>query len=330
MAKQIINIGTSPNSGNGDPLRTSFTKINQNFTELYDSQAGAVDLGNFKISGNALGTQAVGNPDGWGGYYMYLSPNGEGSTYITIPDDISASIGAALQLVNYDVNGGGVQIQSNTNYWTFKPDGTITLPTLTVNLHNGGNQTGQVLQFGDPDQQVIITGPTPAENANAQRLIIQGQRATGTGEGGDVYFWGGDSQENGGDIKIYAGDADSVTQGYGGYANISGGYGQTQGGDVNINAGSSGTNGGDVSIAAGYGGTLYGNVFLRTNNNVWTLSNDGSLTLPAGGTITEGYVTSTVTNGLTSENSRTLKKLSDDEKEGLGRISLNIQAKFNF
>jgi hypothetical protein len=35
MAKQTINIGTSPNKGNGDPLRTAFTKINQNFDELY-------------------------------------------------------------------------------------------------------------------------------------------------------------------------------------------------------------------------------------------------------------------------------------------------------
>jgi hypothetical protein len=36
MAKQTINIGTSANSRTGDPLRTSFTKINSNFTELYD------------------------------------------------------------------------------------------------------------------------------------------------------------------------------------------------------------------------------------------------------------------------------------------------------
>jgi hypothetical protein len=36
MAKQNINIGTAANSGNGDPLRTAFTKVNENFTELYD------------------------------------------------------------------------------------------------------------------------------------------------------------------------------------------------------------------------------------------------------------------------------------------------------
>lgn len=35
MAKQTINVGTSPNKGDGDPLRTAFTKINNNFNEVY-------------------------------------------------------------------------------------------------------------------------------------------------------------------------------------------------------------------------------------------------------------------------------------------------------
>ena len=38
MARQIINIGTSPNKGDGEPLRTAFDKINDNFSELYLKQ----------------------------------------------------------------------------------------------------------------------------------------------------------------------------------------------------------------------------------------------------------------------------------------------------
>ena len=34
MAIQTINIGTSANKGDGDPLRVAFDKINKNFTEL--------------------------------------------------------------------------------------------------------------------------------------------------------------------------------------------------------------------------------------------------------------------------------------------------------
>lgn len=40
MAQQVINIGTSPNDGTGDQLRTAFDKCNDNFTELYASSLG--------------------------------------------------------------------------------------------------------------------------------------------------------------------------------------------------------------------------------------------------------------------------------------------------
>lgn len=43
MAKQTINIGTSANKGDGDPLRTAFTKINDNFTEVYADIAALED-----------------------------------------------------------------------------------------------------------------------------------------------------------------------------------------------------------------------------------------------------------------------------------------------
>ena len=44
MAQQTINIGSSANDGTGDPLRTAFDKINDNFSELYGSTAEANDL----------------------------------------------------------------------------------------------------------------------------------------------------------------------------------------------------------------------------------------------------------------------------------------------
>ena len=44
MAKQSIGIGSSANDGTGDPLRTAFDKINDNFTELYGTTAEANDL----------------------------------------------------------------------------------------------------------------------------------------------------------------------------------------------------------------------------------------------------------------------------------------------
>ena len=35
MTKQVINLGSVPNDGTGDSLRTSFDKTNDNFNEIY-------------------------------------------------------------------------------------------------------------------------------------------------------------------------------------------------------------------------------------------------------------------------------------------------------
>ena len=35
MAKQIVGIGSAANDGTGDPLRTAFDKVNDNFNEVY-------------------------------------------------------------------------------------------------------------------------------------------------------------------------------------------------------------------------------------------------------------------------------------------------------
>ena len=46
MAKQSVNLGTSANKGDGDPLRTAFDKVNDNFTEVYGllgAEGGDVD-----------------------------------------------------------------------------------------------------------------------------------------------------------------------------------------------------------------------------------------------------------------------------------------------
>ena len=35
MTLQVINVGTSPNDGQGDAIRTAYIKCNNNFAELY-------------------------------------------------------------------------------------------------------------------------------------------------------------------------------------------------------------------------------------------------------------------------------------------------------
>lgn len=59
MAKQTINIGSAANDGTGDPLRTAFDKVNDNFTELYTDDTG--DVGSI-VAGTGISVdQATGD-----------------------------------------------------------------------------------------------------------------------------------------------------------------------------------------------------------------------------------------------------------------------------
>lgn len=92
MAKQTINIGATANDGTGDPLRTSFTKCNENFTELYTKLAN----GNLEITGNQI---SPANTDG----DLELSPRGAGSVYIV--DDHLVINASKTPLTNIGADG---------------------------------------------------------------------------------------------------------------------------------------------------------------------------------------------------------------------------------
>lgn len=55
MAQQVINVGSQPNSGGGDPLRDALIKVNENFTEVY-GKIVALEDGNIitDIKGNVF------------------------------------------------------------------------------------------------------------------------------------------------------------------------------------------------------------------------------------------------------------------------------------
>ena len=58
MSQQFINIGGSPNDGTGDSIRVSFTKTNDNFTELYSKIRSTVPLDMTGSIGDIAGTLA--------------------------------------------------------------------------------------------------------------------------------------------------------------------------------------------------------------------------------------------------------------------------------
>jgi hypothetical protein len=72
MAKQTVNLGSSANDGTGDPLRTAFDKINDNFDELYSAGAAGTNL---DLTGNSITSiDTNGN--------ITLDPNGTGKVVV--------------------------------------------------------------------------------------------------------------------------------------------------------------------------------------------------------------------------------------------------------
>lgn len=73
MARQVINIGSAPNDGTGDSIRSSFDKCNSNFEELYGKSAAG---NNFDFNENTLVSTNTNGP-------IILDPNGTGSVVVS-------------------------------------------------------------------------------------------------------------------------------------------------------------------------------------------------------------------------------------------------------
>ena len=166
MAKQSINVGSNPNDKTGDPLRTAFTKINDNFTELY----GASPFGQqVTISGNQISANAS-NAD------LVLSGSGTGGVVadaIRISGtSISSDDSSQIQInENLDV-GGNITASGNIT-----ATGNI-FANGNINLGNAAGDQTKVVGVFEADQ-VQIDGTTITTNTTNGSLTI-----TGNGSGG--------------------------------------------------------------------------------------------------------------------------------------------------
>ncbi len=178
MAQQSINIGSAANDGTGDPLRTAFDKINDNFTELYGSTAEANDLiedstpqlgGDLDVNGRRI-TSARSNED------IILLPNGTGGvvasavriagTTLSADDSSLITIAEGFQVNGATNIDGGVTATS-----TMAVTGATTLSsTLSV--------TGATTMLAGLTATSVTTNTIASNGSNAD-LSIQ---PSGTGD----------------------------------------------------------------------------------------------------------------------------------------------------
>lgn len=157
MAKQVIGIGTSPNDGSGDPLRTAFTKINSNFTELYNVAANPYQLP--VASGNVLGGVKIGN-----NITMF---NGVISVASQVQPDWNATSGLG-QILNKPADNvliNGISTVTLTSQGVLSTPGNVQLydqkqvTSVNANVNNGIGGNGIMGWFAHPD-------PAYADGAN--------------------------------------------------------------------------------------------------------------------------------------------------------------------
>ncbi len=152
MAQQIINTGTEPNDGTGEPLRSAFNAVNQNFTEIYT--AGPVGS-NVVISANVIAATGVnGN--------LILSGNGIGTVQLN---------SSMAPTVNAVFNIGSPTAQFNTVYADYFVGNGALLTGIA-----GGSGSGNSISNGDSnvviatqDGDVVVSVDGAANVAVFQR-----------------------------------------------------------------------------------------------------------------------------------------------------------------
>lgn len=175
MTRQIINIGTGPDSYTGDNLRTAFTKVNDNFAQLYVGNVGAntsinvltantvstngnVNAGNVLVqyqviaSGNISAPIFIGNGRYLTGVTVSANTGNISFSNLTISGSVAGNIVLAP-------NGTTVLIATTTGIV-----GNVLAATSTTAANNVGylgmpqNATGTAtLTIADAGQHIYVT-----------------------------------------------------------------------------------------------------------------------------------------------------------------------------
>jgi len=217
MAKQTINIGTTANDGTGDPLRTAFTKVNENFTELYNANlnTGSITFEGIAIVGDTTdlpqgslelvpndGVIPEGQPNegdlytSWGQYVRIYPTWNADAPHIHITAGSGENSNGDLFLgddlkyvqVNHD---GTISIANGVgNKWIFSTDGKLQFPTVGTIAAEGMGWTG--LSNGTTETPVSLVYKTNTGNWHAA-----------------ISVYGGGDPGGGGSIVLYTYNADT-------------------------------------------------------------------------------------------------------------------------
>jgi hypothetical protein len=211
MARQNINIGSSANDGTGDPLRTAFDKINDNFIELYGSDNDIntldanLDVNTFAITTGVTNGDITITPNGTGSIKLgAMKFNGttissDDSTIVNINEglvvDGTASISGAATLSTSLALASGATVTAILDEDAMGSDSATALATQqSIKAYVDSQVTAQDLDFACDDSTTLSidldseslqfsggTGITTAGTGNTVTIAVDGTIATLTG-----------------------------------------------------------------------------------------------------------------------------------------------------
>ena len=321
MAKKTVNIGTSVNKGNGDPLRTAFGKINDNFDEIYGAIGTNGTIFNplnvdSHILPDADNTRDLGSPaKRWRDIFvapgsLYIGDiklsNDNGKLVATkvinpgeaneAPDPIDSDAGS-------EIGSGGNAFDQSLNTADSVTFNSVGATTVNVSQINGTN----------PGDELVIQADNNNWNFGTGGALTFPQGTTiATADGTDAFIIGGAVDK---DIQIYTYSGPTPTA-HGWTFGTDGNLELPTGGLIsNYPGGPGGINNDSWFVTPGNGtggvssqdgqqyiqindnlyveiGTSYG----TANQSIWQFGLDGNLTLPAGGDIKNSSGNSVLSN----------------------------------
>ena len=175
MAKQTINLGTSLNAGDGDPLRTAFDKINDNFDELYARDLGTdpENIGT-NLAPSVNGASDLGTtPQRWGTVFV--------RDFIDIGNGSTITVNADGEFVFNKPIISTVAVKNDIVGSIFADDSSIAFNAQTNTFFGKliGDVTGSV--YADNSTVLVdgVNGTISAANLTGALPAIDGSALTG-------------------------------------------------------------------------------------------------------------------------------------------------------
>jgi len=182
MTQQYIQVGTAPNDGDGDPIRTAFIKTNDNFSELYarvQVDAPSTLIGK---AGDEIGYYA---PTADYFYYCFANYNGSSVIWaqITALGNISATKiqneTSVIQIVdpngnaNVSINGtGNVAVFANTGVYVSQLSAIGNISAGNYIFGNGIYLTGLPATYSNANVADFL--PVYSGNISAEYISVTG------------------------------------------------------------------------------------------------------------------------------------------------------------